>query len=631
MCGICGLATRDRNHPIDAAMLRRMTDVIRHRGPDGEGYLNVLGIGLGIRRLSIIDLETGDQPIFNERKTVVVVCNGEIYNYPELRSELQKRGHIFRTRSDVEVIAHLYEDHGVECLSHLRGMFAFALWDAETKTLFLARDRLGIKPLHYATGDDGTIYFGSELKSILMADRIERSVDPAALRDLFTFGFVRSPKTLFRQIKKVAAGHYILFRHGDVSIRRYWDLSFSHRDGMRMHKSEGEWAQTLREKLAEVVRIHLRSDVPVGAWLSPGIDSSSVVALMKRELLSPVNTYTLTFENRPEFDETTKQKTLDAYPEYGLENRRVICRDEYFDLFTDVLWHLENPTTSGVHLLQYILARESAGNLKVVLTGEGADENLGGYDWYFKDKLLRPLYLLPHPLRHLIASCPFSLRWKQGLKQHLQAPRQMGLERFAALTGFYDKAMFDRIVSGDIRQNGAGIEELEAGFQHPDGFDQWSEFEKLQYVDTKTRLEGLITHGLDRSSMAHSLEVRVPFLDHELVEFCSEIPPSMKMRMHREKYILRRAMQELLPEEILWRKKRGLAAPTQAWLKNGESAFLRGMLSRQKIREKGYFNPDVVGQIWETHQSGHFDYYRPLMAVLGVQVWDDLFVKGCKP
>ncbi len=631
MCGICGVATGDAESPVEMAMLQRMNEIIRHRGPDGEGYYQAAGVGLGVRRLSIIDLETGDQPIFNENKQAVVICNGEIYNYPELRAELQKRGHVFRTGSDVEVIVHLYEEYGTACLDRLRGMFAFALWDAKKRILLLARDRLGIKPLHYAVDTDGTIYFSSELKSILTACRLDLSVDPSSLRDLFTFGFVRSPKTLFQRIKKVDAGHFIIFRQGQLWMKQYWDLSFASRNRERISRSDADWVELLRDKMTEAIRIHLRSDVPVGAWLSAGIDSSSVVALMKQELSTCFRTYTLAFDNRPEVDEVANQRTLDAFPSFELCNRRVICRDSHFSLFPKVLWHLETPTTSAVHILQFVLAEESAKRLKVVLTGEGADENLGGYPWYLKDKIFRPLSALPRFLRSILLSLPTPPRWKQGLRHHLQAPGHVGMERFAVLSGFYDRNLFDRIVSQKVKGCEDQSEYPDGSFAYPADFNQWRRFEQLQYVDTKTRLEALITHGLDRASMAHSVEARVPFLDHELVEFCAGIPRHLKMRFHREKYILRRAMRGFLPDEILARKKRGLSAPVQAWLRNGDTDFIREMLSGRMIREKGYFNPDSVNQLMDLHRQGQFDYYRPLMAVLGVQLWDELFVRGRHP
>ena len=307
MCGITGVAFSDPQELIDPDLLRRMTDILRHRGPDSHGFYTAPGIGLGVRRLRIVDLETGDQPIANEDGTVRVICNGEIYNFVELRQQLLAAGHQFRTRSDVEVIVHLYEDYGVDCLGHLRGMFGFALWDARRRVLLLARDRLGIKPLYYSVRE-GALFFASELKSILLTNRIERQVDVQALKDLFTFGFVVAPKTLVTRIRRLPPGYYLLSQGGEASVHRYWDLRSPPR-GEEDHRMSGEqWAEALLEKIEESVRIHLRSDVPLGSWLSSGIDSSTIVSLMGRLTSSPVQTFTLTFENA-DFDEVRGRKT----------------------------------------------------------------------------------------------------------------------------------------------------------------------------------------------------------------------------------------------------------------------------------------------------------------------------------
>jgi asparagine synthase (glutamine-hydrolysing) len=632
MCGICGILPANFDQPTDQAMLRKMTDIMIHRGPDGEGYYAAPGIGLGVRRLSIIDLETGDQPIFNEDGKIVLVCNGEIYNYIELRNQLLAKGHQFHTHSDVEVIAHLYEEHGILCLNHLRGMFAFALWDAEKRTLFLARDRLGIKPLHWAVGRDRALYFASEFKSILMAGQVDRNVDVGALKDLFSFGYIVSPKTIFHHIRKMPAGHYALCRQGNLEIKPYWDITFTHSRNETARRKSEDWAHLLAEKLEESVRIHLRSDVPVGAWLSAGIDSSAIAALMARATDFPVSTYSLSFPDQPQYDEVLNQKTLNEFPGYNVLNRRVICRDDDFDLFAKVLWHQENPSSSGNHILQYLLSSESAANFKVVLSGEGADENLGGYPWYLYDKLARPFNRLPGPLQSLLTPLlPIPRPWALRLKRLAQAPVAGSLERYAALIGRYEKDMFDRVVLDDLKALAPGEDDAASRFSYPEDFQRWTHFEKLQYIEIKTRLDDYITHSLDRSSMGHSIEVRVPFLDHEVVEFCAKIPHTLKMHGHREKYILRQALKDVLPVDILNRKKRGLVAPSSHWVKRRKSPFMDEMLSSDNILRKGYFDPDVVARLLEIHRSGRYDYALVLLTVLGVQVWDDLFVKGCRP
>jgi asparagine synthase (glutamine-hydrolysing) len=627
MCGVCGMAFLDPGRPADTEQLRRMTSIVRHRGPDSDGFHTGPGIGLGVRRLSIIDLETGDQPIASEDGSVTVVCNGEIYNYRELREELEAAGHRFRTGSDVEVIVHLWEDRGVECLGRLRGMFGLALWDARRRQLLLARDRLGIKPMHYALGDDG-LYFGSEIKSILMADRVERDVDAGAIRDLFAYSFIPGPKTLFGRIRRLPAGHYLLYRAGDLSIRPYWDVSFpgAAEDGPRL--SEDEWAEALLEKLVTSVRLHLRSDVPVGAWLSAGIDSSAIVALMRRLTGAPLQTFSLGFEDR-QFDELGGAQTLDQFPEYDLSNHRAVCGARDFELLPKIVWHCEDPTTTGNEVARMLLSALAAERVKTVLTGEGADEVFGGYLWFRFDRLLRPLSAVPLAVRRLAAPGPLARRFPWGSRLYL-APREMNGARYKAMVGPLHSGLAESLFSDDLRARlavGSGDEELVPA-QRLQG---WHPFQQLQYWELKTRLPDFIMLKLDRASMAHSLEVRVPFLDHELVEFCARIPPSLKMRGLREKHILRRALRGVLPRSIVERPKRGLATPLDAWLRGELPGFAVEPLSRERLLDTGYFRPDAVRSLLERHRAGHGRYGDLLLGVLWIQLWEELVRGGCRP
>ncbi len=586
MCGISGFVHKDPHQPIDMGVLRRMTDIMRHRGPDGEGFFKGPGAGLGFRRLSIIDIETGDQPIANETCSLHLICNGEIYNYLELRKKLIQKGHFFRTKTDAEVIVHLYEEYGTKCLSHLRGMFAFALWDNDSQQLFLARDRLGIKPLHYAVGKDGTLYFASEQKSILITDRIERDINAQAFEDLFTFGFFLSPKTLFQNIHVLAQGHYLLYRHGKITKKQYWDLSFPAKH-QRPEYSEDTWAEILREKFKEVVSLHMRSDVPVGAWLSAGLDSSSVVSLMKDLTDVPVHTFSLTFSDHPDYDEMAHQKTLDQFPEYDLLNERVAVKQKHFDLFYKGIWHHEDPTSCGNHAIRMLLAQTSAAKYKVVLTGEGADEIFGGYPWYLFNKLCRPFAVLPVSWRQTILEAAGTLKKWPWSSSVFMAPLKMDLHRYARLLGsFKPENAMSRIFSD--KWLSAIIDKPNKYDLLKDGrrFNQWHDFEKMLYMETKTRLADLIVRGLDRATMAHSLEARVPFLDHELVELCTQIPPSLKMKHLKEKYIFRKAMASHLPPEIANRKKRGLLAPCGPWLSENMPEYIKYFFSEPQLRKK---------------------------------------------
>ena len=628
MCGICGVVYSDPERPVDREMLSHMTDMMCHRGPDSHGFYIAPGIGLGIRRLSIIDLQTGDQPISNEDGTITVVCNGEIYNFEELRKELLAAGHRFKTHSDVEVIVHLYEDHGVQCVEHLRGMFGFALWDARRRRLMIARDRLGIKPLLYSLGTNG-LFFGSEYKSILVSGRIEREIDVLAMKDLFTVGLVLAPKTLFSRIRQLVPGHYILYQDGTLSIHKYWDLHFPLIGEDKPRLSAQEWGESLRAKLEESVRIHLRSDVPVGAWLSAGVDSSSVVSLMSRLTDHPVQTFSLAFEN-PRFDEVSQQKILTDFSGYHLSNQKAVCTTNDFKLLPKAVWHCEDPFTLDVGIARMLLSKLASKNVKVVLTGEGSDEVFGGYQWFRLHKILQPFTKLPLGIRRLIRLMPaVRNRWPRACRI-LDGPAKMCLTRYKQFIDAQFSEFDYCVFSDDLRQGLINHEDIQDDLSPPQDFDRWHPFAQLQYFEMKVRLSDYITRNLDAASMAYSLEVRVPFLDHQFVEFCTQIPPALKMKRLEEKHMLRRAMSDMLPAEIVRRRKRGLGAPYVQWTSDLPE-FAMDLLSENKLSEKGYFNPKFVVQMIEHHRTGKASYGRQLMGVLGVQLWDDLFLRGCRP
>lgn len=629
MCGIAGIALKEGTRPVDVALLQAMTDRLRHRGPDAEGAFVAAGIGLGSRRLSIIDLETGDQPIANEDGSLVVVCNGEIYNYVELRAELLAAGHEFRTQSDTEVIVHLYEEHGVGCVERLRGMFALALWDSSLRRLFLARDRLGIKPLYYAETARG-LTFASEQKAILEADGVPREFSPRGVNDLFTLGFVAAPATLFASVHQLLPATWLLFEDGSVSIHRYWDVKFPSRDEPAPQIREEEWVEALREKLDEVVRLHLRSDVAVGAWLSGGLDSSAIVSLMLRQLGRPIHTASLSF-NSPGMDEIRTQRTLLDFPEYDLISRVYVCTARDFTRLPEAMWFSEDPTTSGIEVMRLLTAEASAHDVKVILTGEGADEVFGGYPWFQFDKLLRPLARLPLPVkRMLLLGSLFPKRFPRVSGMFLAGP-EMNVDRYRTSVGWGRPAATHRVFSPDLRLRVANAQASGWELELPEAFARWHPFAQLQYYELNVRLPSFINHTLDRGSMARSVEARVPFLDHELVEFAARIPPSLKMKGLREKHILREAVADLLPREIADRKKRGLRAPTEAWLRGPLPEFAAELFSERSLRRKGYFDPAGVQELLKEHRSGRSDWTYDLLGVLALQLWDEIFVQGNRP
>ncbi len=625
MCGICGIAWSDATRPVSAETLKRMSDSLRHRGPDSEGFLAAPGIGLGFRRLSIVDLKTGDQPIPNEDGSINVICNGEIYNHVELRRQLIAAGHRFATASDVEVIVHLYEEHGLDFVSRLRGMFALALWDARRRRLVLARDRLGIKPLHYAITADG-LFFGSEQKAILASGAIEPRADIQSLQQLLSYGRIVAPRTIVSDIRRLPAGHTLTWSDGHADIRQYWEAMFPARDEYDRSVSEQDWADGLRDKLTESVRIHLRSDVPVGAWLSAGIDSSAVTALMSRLIAAPVQTFSLRFED-PRFDEFRDQKGLDDYPEYGLAGHRIICRHADMQRLPKAIWHAEDLLLGAVGVGQQIVAEATAQHVKVVLTGEGSDEILGGYSWYPNLRLLDPVFLLPRSARRLIARLPAIQRRWPGAAATIAGPRDMNFERFSrSITHLRGRPPGSEVLSAgieaELRRQDDGTADAAPP---PPGFETWHPFARMQYFDIKHRMGDGVVLGLDRASMAYSVEARVPFLDHELVEFCARIPPRVKMKWLREKHILRRAMEGVLPPDIVNRKKRGLQVPMDTWLRAPLPEFAAERLSGPALTQSGYFDPGKVAALLRRHRAGGENFGQILSVVLGVQVWDDLF------
>jgi len=621
MCGIAGFCSKISSRPVEIRSIQKMLDTLIHRGPDDGGIMVKRHFGFGMRRLSIIDLETGNQPISNEDESLSIVCNGEIYNYIELRNDLEKRGHRFQTGTDVEVILHLYEDHGLDSVQYLRGMFAFALWDGNQQRLMLARDRLGIKPLVFAE-DHAGFFFASEIKAILSVFQSERRMNPEALHELLTLGFIRAPRTLFENIFSLLPGHLGIWQNGSFTVRSYWDLHFSHEN---TKLSMYEWAERLRAKFDETVKLHLRSDVPVASWLSAGIDSSAVVSTMRHHVTT-LQTISLTFQAK-QYDEMHNQKTLNDYKEYDILHREVQCTDAHFHWFPKSIWHLENPDFSSVHLTEMILARATRQAVKVVLTGDGADEIFGGYPWFKFDQWFRPFYLIPDKWRSMIFLESVLKNWKPWESQLLFSPSRMDFKRYPFLIGIFDPEVRDGLLSAGIKDELGKGERPSDSFQYPEDFHAWDRFQQLLYIETKTRLPDYINIGLDRMSMAFSVEVRVPFLDHEFVELCAQIPSRLKLRF-REKAVLREAMRKEVPDTIRLRKKRGLSGPGAYWLQKKLPETYQNLLSHGMLKKYGYFTPGVVEQLLSEHRSRRKNWNKLLFAVLGVQTWHRIFIEN---
>jgi asparagine synthase (glutamine-hydrolysing) len=632
MCGITGVLNLTEKPPVERETLLQMLEMIRHRGPDGFGIYRDAQVGLGNARLSIVDLAGGDQPIGNETGTKWIVFNGEIFNYVELRPELEKRGHIFETNCDTEVIVHLYEDFGPDCLKQLNGQFAIAIWDSTEKSLFLARDRVGIRPVFY-TVNDGYLVFGSEIKAMLAHPSVAAQLDLDALAQTFTYWSPQSPKSIFAGIHELPPGHYLLAKDGEITVAPFWQLDFTEETPRR---SDAEYLAELEALLVDASRIRLRADVPVGAYLSGGLDSSITAAIIQKYTDTHLDTFSISFSD-PDFDESAYQYQMADY--LGTDHHVVFCTHEDIgEIFPEVIWHTETPilrTAPAPMFLLSKLVRDS--NYKVVLTGEGADEFLAGYD-IFKEALvrrfwaknpeskIRPLLLgrLYPDIRGLADSrSAFQLAFfKKGLTE-TDAPFYSHAIRWGN-TGrnvrFLDHSLFEQ--SKDRITNIAS-----AHFAH------WHPLAQAQYVEVTTFLSPyLLSSQGDRVGMGHSIEGRYPFLDYRVIEFANRLPHDVKLRGLTEKWLLKQLGKKLVPENIWKRYKRPYRAPIQrSFFPATPLAYVSELLSEGALRASGYFDVEAVSALVGKAQSGarlsEVD-DMALVGILSTQLVHEQFVRG---
>ena len=651
MCGIVGVLNLSKQHPIEEDNLRQMLGMIRHRGPDEFGIYIDSDVGLGSARLSIIDLVSGQQPIANEDRTLWIVFNGEIYNYVELRAELEARGHRFATNTDTEVILHLYEDHGPACLDYLNGPFAIAIWDSQHNVLFLARDRVGIRPLFYAQRD-GALIFGSEIKAILADPRLSAEIDPISLDQVFTFWSALSPRTIFRDVFEVPPGHYMIAQDGRIQTSRYWGLSFPAEPRHEYSRwppdktrAVDEAAEELHALLLDATRLRLRADVPVGAYLSGGLDSSTITALIRRHTDSHLETFSIAFSD-PAFDESAHQKRMAQF--LGTDHHVFHC--DYADIgraFPDVIWHTEMPMVRTAPAPLFLLSElVNQHNLKVVLTGEGADEFLGGYNIYKEAKVRRfwaknpESAMRPSLLQRLY---PYIANLSSGGGAYLAAffkERLTDLDApdYSHAIRWRNTARLKRFFSSDIKavlaegadKNhpfGASIEDV---FLDQAFFD-WEPLARAQYLEITIFLsQYLLSAQGDRVAMAHSVEGRMPFLDHRLIEFCNQLPPSFKLRGLQEKYLLKRAVSRMLPEETWRRTKRPYRAPIhRSFFNESTLDYVQDLLSPKDIERRGLFNPratmGLISKIGRGIPLGEND-DMALVGIISAQLVHVLFV-----
>jgi asparagine synthase (glutamine-hydrolysing) len=626
MCGIAGILNRKGISGEHRALLNKMADVLAHRGPDGDGFYFDETIGLAHRRLSIIDLEGGKQPLCNEDGTVWVTFNGEIYNYLELRKNLIQKGHSFKTSSDTEVIVHLYEEMGEAFVDQLRGMFAIGLWDGRNKRLLLIRDRLGKKPLFYATSDDYLV-FASEMKSLLLAPKIPVDINPEALIDYFSLLYIPAPKTILRSVRKVRPGHYVVIDTRSIHEKCYWDLSFDHTET----KDEASWCEELLSAYREAIRLRLRSDVPLGAFLSGGVDSSSVVALMSTMNGRAVSTCSVGFDEK-EFDESVYAsafaKTLNAIH----HEERV--RPDAVSIVERLAWYYDEPFADSSAVPTYYVSQAARRHVTVALSGDGGDENFAGYRRYYHDLvenrcrsyiaegIRRPLFTALGQFYPKLDWAPRVLRAQATFRAFARSPVE---GYFYSVSGIKPETT-SAVLSRDLFNQVNGYSPLtmfEDYYGRPSNADHLS---RLQYVDIKTYLVDDILVKVDRASMANSLEVRCPVLDHEFVELAARIPSSLKLKSGNGKYIFKKSLSQVLPQEILNRRKQGFAVPLAHWFR-GELRDLAGdiLLTQDPL---GILNNSAVSDLWNQHQSGRSDRSTVLWAFLMYRMWQKNFLSS---
>ncbi|MCS7460248.1 asparagine synthase (glutamine-hydrolyzing) [Paenibacillus doosanensis] len=608
MCGITGAMYFEDREPSQA-MLKAMTDVIIHRGPNDVGFWSENRIGLGFRRLSIIDIQEGHQPMSNEDDTVWIVFNGEIYNYKYLRSTLQERGHQFKTHSDTEVIVHMYEEYGEDCVKQLRGMFGFVIWDRRKKLLFGARDQFGIKPFYYFK-DRKRFLFGSEIKSLLAADGMDRTIHTESLLNYLTFQYVPEPDTMFRGIHKLPPGHSVTVSYdGDMTIRRYWDPMFEPEE-----RPFEDYVEQIREGLKDSVIHHMQSDVERGCFLSSGIDSTAIAAHMRS--IEPIRTFSVGFEGPNNETEIARQTASALDTEHSA---RIITQNDFFAALPKAVWHQDEPVADPSAIALYHVAQLAREQVTVVLSGEGADELFGGYRIYREPLALQPIERLPHALKRLMHAVarlmPAGLK---GRNYVLRGTTPLE-ERFIGNAKIFSEDMKAELVRIDKEMLSSYKNPLQIAKQFYDKTRHLDPVTRMQYIDMNLWLPGDILMKADKMTMAHSLELRVPFLDVELYEIARKIPARYRIAEGTTKYIFRKAMEGLIPDFILNRPKLGFPVPVRDWVKGNQGKVMMEQIAASGIED--YINLDTVRQMLARHQNGQGDYARRLWTVYMFALW----------
>lgn len=620
MCGISGIVDLSDKRPIDRDLMARMNDRLIHRGPDGSGYHFEPGIGLGHRRLSIIDLEGGAQPMFNEDGSVVVTFNGEIYDFSSLREELISAGHTFKTRCDTEVIVHAWEQWGEGCLDRLQGMFAFAIWDRNRRTLFLARDRFGKKPLYYSLLPDGHLVFASELKALTTHPRLDRRIDETSVKDYLTFGYVPDPKTIFRNVHKLPPGHFLRVDHGQTTLqpRRYWNIEFR---PQAQPADERELCEELNGHLAAATERRMIADVPLGAFLSGGVDSSAIVAAMSAVSSEPVNTCSISFGD-PAFNEAAYAQQMADQLQTSHRVEQVDTDD--FDLIDRIPDIYDEPFADSSAIPTYRVCELARKHVKVALSGDGGDEMFAGYRryrWHMHEESVRSV--MPAAIRRGVFGAAGGLYPKMDwapkflrAKSTLQAIARDSLDAYLHSVSILPNDLHGRLFSTKFQSELQGYTSLEVFRQHAQESNTDDPLSLIQYLDFKTYLPGDILTKVDRASMAHSLEVRVPILDTTLASWAGTVPSSLKLKGREGKYIFKKALEGRVPDSILYRDKMGFAVPLASWFRGPLKETIRSRLLGDAMADCGIFDMNFIERILKQHASGARDHSPPIWALL---------------
>src|ERR1700733_7174699 len=626
MCGICGKLMLGRGETVSPALVKAMADTIHHRGPDDEGYYVSGPVGLGFRRLAIIDLNSGHQPISNEDGTVWIVFNGEIYNYQELRAFLQSRGHVFTTQTDTETIVHLYEELGPRCLDRLRGMFAFAIWDGNAETLFLARDRVGIKPLYYSLTEHSLV-FGSEIKAILADPSVKREIAPEIIDRFLTFLYLPGEETLLRGIRKLSPGHFLLAKDGKTDIRQYWDLPFTEPSARSFGDAEAE----LVSLLAETVKLHMIADVPVGVLLSGGVDSTGVLSFAGNVTDKKISSFTVGFSGGEVADERPYARL--AAQRFGTQHYEMtISANDFADFMPQYVWHMEEPVCEPPAIAMYYVSKLASNHVKVLLSGEGGDEAFAGYSNY------RNLVWLERIKRSLSSLNGAAARGLSLASSLFHLPR---VANYVPLMNDRFPDYYYSRTSNPHRYIGNGLGSLySADFAH--GIDHKRTLEPLRelqahvrgqntldamlYIDTKTWLPDDLLIKADKMTMANSVELRVPLLDHKILEFASSLPPNFKLNGFSSKYILKKVLSERIPDEIRNRKKAGFPVPYESWLRKDLKDVVWSVLTDRRTIERGYFSKGAVEAMLKSNSNGA-NYSKEIFSLMSLELWQRTFLE----